>query len=77
MINSFRALGKGILQGVGYYETDDVNEKRKIFLNTQSIVLPVPNFLHLVGNFQIDWKESERILRDIVKITDEFKSVIV
>jgi hypothetical protein len=30
-------------------------------------------FLHLVGNFQIDWKESERILKDVTEIRDEFK----
>ena len=34
-------------------------------------------FLHLVGNFQIDWKESERILRDVVKIRDKFQSVTI
>ena len=30
-------------------------------------------FLHLVSNFQIDWKESERILKDVTEIRDEFK----
>ena len=26
------------------------------------------NSIHLVGNFQIDWKESERILKNVNKI---------
>lgn len=26
--------------------------------------------MHLVGNFQIDWKESERILKDVTEIRD-------
>ena len=28
----------------------------------------------LVGNFQIDWKESERILKDVTEIRDKFQS---
>ena len=28
------------------------------------------NSSHLVGNFQIDWKESERILKDVKMIED-------
>ena len=35
------------------------------------------NFFDLVGNFKIDWKESERILKDVVKIEDEFRSVMI
>ncbi len=41
MINSFKFLGKSILQREGYYEAEDENEKREIFLKTQSIV-PTP-----------------------------------
>ena len=35
------------------------------------------HFFDLVGNFQIDWKESERILKDVVKIKDKFLSVTI
>jgi hypothetical protein len=31
------------------------------------------HFFDLVGNFHIDWKESERILADVTKIRDKFK----
>jgi hypothetical protein len=30
-------------------------------------LLALFHFLHLVGNFQIDWKESERILKDVTE----------
>lgn len=33
------------------------------------------NLSDLVGNFRIDWEESERILKGGVKIRDEFQSV--
>jgi hypothetical protein len=32
-------------------------------------------FFDLIGNFHIDWKDSERILKDVVTIKDEFQSV--
>jgi len=32
---------------------------------------PSLNSSHLVGNFQIDWKESERILKDVGRIERE------
>lgn len=35
------------------------------------------HFFDLVGNFQIDWKESKCILKDIVKIRDKFQSVTI
>lgn len=38
MINSFRMLGKSILQKAGYYDTEDENLKREIYLKNQSIV---------------------------------------
>lgn len=38
MINSFRMLGKSILQKAGYYDTKDENLKREIYLKNQSIV---------------------------------------
>ena len=38
MINSFKILGKSILQKEGYYDTEDENQKREIFLKIQSIV---------------------------------------
>jgi len=38
MINSFRMLGKSILQKNGYYDTEDENQKREIYLKKQSIV---------------------------------------
>ncbi|MCD6359623.1 MAG: hypothetical protein J7M38_02090 [Armatimonadetes bacterium] len=38
MINSFRILGKSILQKAGYYDTEDENQKREIYLKNQSIV---------------------------------------
>ena len=38
MINSFRILGKSILQKQGYYDTEDENQKREIYLKTQSIL---------------------------------------
>ena len=38
MINSFRMLGKSILQKEGYYDTEDENLKRDIYLKNQSIV---------------------------------------
>ncbi len=28
-------------------------------------------FLQLVGNFKIDWKQSERILKDVTEIKDK------
>jgi len=31
----------------------------------------------LVGNFKIDWKESERILKDVTEIKDKFQSVTI
>jgi hypothetical protein len=34
------------------------------------------NFFDLMGNFHIDWKESERILKGAVKIKDKFQSII-
>ena len=33
------------------------------------------NFFDLVGNFHIDRKESEGILKDVVKIRDKFQSI--
>jgi len=38
MINSFRILGKSILQKAGYYDTENENQKREIYLKNQSIV---------------------------------------
>ena len=38
MINSFRILGKSILQKAGYYDTEDENQRREIYLKNQSIV---------------------------------------
>jgi len=29
------------------------------------------NFFDLVGNFKIDWKERERILKDVTEIRDK------
>lgn len=37
MINSFRVLGKSILERERYYGTENENEKREIYLKTQSI----------------------------------------
>ncbi len=34
------------------------------------------NFFDLVGNFKMDWKDSEQILKDVVKIKDKFQSII-
>jgi hypothetical protein len=36
MINSFRMLGKSILQKAGYHDTKDENLKREIYLKNQS-----------------------------------------
>jgi len=38
MINSFRMLGKGILQKAGYYDTDNESLKREMYLKNQSII---------------------------------------
>jgi len=38
MINSFRMLGKSIFQKAGYYDTEDENLTREIYLKTQSIL---------------------------------------
>ena len=35
------------------------------------------HFFDLIGNFQIDRQESERILKDVVKIRDKFQSVMI
>lgn len=35
------------------------------------------HFFDLVGNFQIDWKESERILRDVTAIKNKFQSTTI
>jgi len=34
-------------------------------------------FFDLISNFQINWKESGRILKDAVKIRDKFQSVTI
>ena len=41
MINLFKDLGECVLRKAGYYNVEDNTEKRKIFLNFQSIV-PMP-----------------------------------
>jgi hypothetical protein len=41
MINLFKNIGECVLRKAGYYDIDDDTEKRKIFLNFQSIV-PMP-----------------------------------
>ncbi len=41
MINLFKDLGECVLRKAGYYNVEDKTEKRKIFLNFQSIV-PMP-----------------------------------
>lgn len=38
MINNFKNIGQAVLTKSGYYNTDDVMEKRKIFLSYQSII---------------------------------------
>ncbi len=35
------------------------------------------HFFDLIGNFQIDWKESERILKNVAEIRDKFQSVTI
>ena len=41
MINLFKDLGECVLRKAGYYDIENNTEKRKIFLNFQSIV-PMP-----------------------------------
>jgi hypothetical protein len=38
MINAMKMLGKSILLRAGYYKSEDEIEKRKIYLNHQSII---------------------------------------
>lgn len=68
MINSFKILGESILQRDGYYDTDDINKKREIFLKNQAIV-PIPpndetrraifiNFDTQKGKFDFGWDKE-------------------
>ena len=45
------------------------NSHNKFILNRKEESLCL-NSLHLIGNFQIDWKESQRILKDVKMIED-------
>ncbi len=52
------------------------NSRNRFIFNREEKSLHL-HFFDLISNFQIDWKESERILKDIVKIRDKFQSVII
>ena len=52
------------------------NSRNRFIFNRKEKSLHL-HFFDLIGNFQIDWKESERILRDVVKIMDKFQSVTI
>jgi len=52
------------------------NNRNRFIFNREEKSLHL-HFFDLVGNFQIDWKESERILKDVVKIKDKNQSVML
>ena len=52
------------------------NSRNQFIFNREEKSLHL-HFFDLVGNFQIDWKESERILKDVTEIKDKFQSVTI
>ena len=52
------------------------NSRNQFIFNREEKNLHL-HFFDLVGNFQIDWKESERILKDVTEIKDKFQSVTI
>ena len=56
----------------GYFFTYDSQNRFIFHREEKSLHL---HFFDLIGNFKMNWKESERILRDVVKIRDKFQSI--
>jgi hypothetical protein len=52
------------------------NSRNRFVFKREEKILHL-HFFDLIGNFQIDWKESERILKDVVKIRDKNQSVML
>ena len=52
------------------------NSRNRFIFNREEKSLHL-HFFNLVGNFKIDWKESELILRDVVEIRDKFQGVTI
>lgn len=59
MINSFRMLGKSILQKAGYFDIKEENQKREIFLRIQSIV-PNPRENRAKNAIAINFETQKR-----------------
>ena len=59
MINSFRILGKSIVQKAGYFDTKDESQKREIFLKIQSIV-PSPRENKAENAIAINYETQKR-----------------